>query len=238
MKSDARPATRPADVAFVALLAATALALAALIVAVFLVVPTAQREAGGVAQRIFYFHVPTAYAMYVSGAACFVGSAWFLASPGERANAWARAGAETAVAFGLLVLVSGPLWAKKAWGVYWTWEPRLTTSLLTVLIYLAIAVLRRFGGDGDAERKFAAALGVLGTALLPIVHYATTLWGGNHPRVVGGGGLREPRMLATFLLGLFAMTLLAAVLLWVRARGNLAEARLNALEEDDALEYG
>lgn len=232
------PAKKPPLGLFPFLVAATLGVFLWLIQFVFFKAPIAQPEAGGLAQKIFYFHVPSAYAMYLCGVVCLVASVGYLLSLTDKWNAWAQAGAECAVVFGLIVLTSGPIWAKKAWGVYWTWEPRLTTSLLTVLIYLAIAVLRRFGGDGDAERKFAAALGVLGTALLPIVHYATTLWGGNHPRVVGGGGLREPRMLATFLLGLFAMTLLAAVLLWVRARGNLAEARLNALEEDDALEYG
>jgi heme exporter protein C len=143
-----------------------------LIAYVFFKAPTAQLAAGGLAQKIFYFHVPAAYAMYLCGALCFGASVAYLFNATDKRDAWARAGAECAVAFGLMVLTSGPLWAKKAWGVYWTWDPRLTTLLLSVLIYVAVVVLRAFAGDGEAERKFAAALGVLGTINLPIIHYS------------------------------------------------------------------
>jgi heme exporter protein C len=131
-----------------------------------------------------------------------------------------------------MVLTSGPLWAKKAWGVYWTWDPRLTTSLLTVLVYVAIVVLRKFTGEGEAERKFAAAFGVLGTVLLPIIHYSVRLWGGNHPTVItqGGGGMSSD-MKTTLSIGFGTMTLLAAVLLTLRARLARAESRLREAEE-------
>ncbi|HLV67860.1 MAG TPA: cytochrome c biogenesis protein CcsA, partial [Polyangiaceae bacterium] len=151
----------------------------------------------------------------------------------DRRDAWARAGAECAVAFGLMMLVSGPLWGKKAWGVYWTWDPRLTTTLLSVLVYVAIVVLRAFSGGGDAERRFAAALGVLGTVNLPIIHYSVRLWGGNHPTVITGqgGGLKHPAMVQSLVLGFVAMTLLAAILLILRSRVALASTRLVRLEE-------
>ncbi len=219
--------------AFHALLVATLGAFLFLISQIFWVAPQAQAAAGGLAQKIFYFHVPAAYAMYLSGGVCFLGSAMYLAGPTELRNAAARAGAECAVAFGLMVLTSGPLWAKKAWGVYWAWDPRLTTTLLSVLVYVAVVVLRAFTGDGEAERKFAAALGVLGTVNLPIIHYSVQKWGGNHPTVIGkgGGGLAHPAMKATLGFGFFAMTLLAAVLLWLRARVALSNAQLAALEE-------
>jgi heme exporter protein C len=134
------------------------------------------------------------------------------------------------------MLLSGSLWAKKAWGVYWTWDPRLTTLLLSVLVYLAIVVLRLFGGNGDAERRFAAALGVLGTVNLPIIHYSVQKWGGNHPTVItkGGGGLHHPAMVQSLLMGFVAMTLLAGVLLWVRVRLALSVARLAHVEEEAA----
>ncbi len=149
----------------------------------------------GVVQKVFYFHVPAAYAMYLGAAVCFVGSAGFLATGKRPWDAAARAGGEVAVAMGLMVLISGPLWAAKAWGVYWTWDPRLTTSMLSVLIYVAYVVLRAFTGGGDAERRFAAALGVLGAANLPVIHFSVQKWGGNHPKVItsGGGGLAAPR---------------------------------------------
>ena len=223
--------------AFPALTVITAISFFVLISYVFWVTPEAQAAAGGLAQKIFYFHVPAAYALYVSAAVCFVASAAYLIKPTLVRDAWARAGSETAVAFGALVLVSGPLWAKKAWGVYWTWDPRLTTLLLTVLIYLAISVMRQFGGSGEAEKRFAAALGVLGTVLLPIVHYATRLWGGNHPQVITGRGEGVAEIMGNALsLGFLAMTFLAITLLWMRAKLNLSRSRVDLIEERLAVE--
>jgi heme exporter protein C len=195
--------------------------------------PQAQAAAGGLAQKIFYFHVPAAYALYLSGVICFVGSAAYLVRGTHGRNALAQAGAEAAVAFGMMVLASGPLWAKKAWGVYWTWDPRLTTLLLSVLLYVAMVVLRRFSGDGEAERRFAAAFGVLGTVLLPVIHYSVRLWGGNHPTVVGkgGGGLASEAMRTALLMGFFTMTILAVLLIALRARLALTAARLRDAEE-------
>jgi heme exporter protein C len=214
-------------------LGATALALVAHILLIFLATPMAQPQAGGLAQKIFYFHVPAAYAMYLCGAACFFGSAAYLASPTEGKNAVARGGAEAAVLFGVMMLISGMLWAKKAWGVYWVWDPRLTTLLLSVVIYIAVVVLRAFTGDGDAERKFAAAFGVLGTVNLPIIHYAVQKWGGNHPTVIGkGGGGLAPAMSRTLGFGFIAMTLVAIVLLWLRTRLALQVASLARVEEE------
>jgi heme exporter protein C len=225
--------TKRSDLGFYALLGVTAVTFAILIAFVFLRVPDAQLPAGGVSQKIFYFHVPAAYAMYLSGVVGFLASAFYLAGASDKRDAWAKAGAECACIFGSLVLTSGPLWAKKAWGVYWTWDPRLTTLLLTVLIYAAVVVLRAFGGAGEAERKFAAALTVLGTVTLPIVHYSVKKWGGNHPTVIsgGGGGLGHPDMKLALTLGFVAMTMLAALLLWVRARLALTQSRLAAVEE-------
>jgi heme exporter protein C len=206
-----------------------------LIAFVFLHTPTAQMQAGGLAQKIFYFHVPAIYAMYLSGAVCFVASALYLAGASDGRDAWSKAGAECAVLFGTLMLTSGPLWAKKAWGVYWTWDPRLTTSLLSVLIYVAVVVLRAFGGNGDAERRFAAALGVLGTVNLPIIHYSVRKWGGNHPTVItkGGGGL-HPDMRYALMVGFVAFGLLAILLIWSRARLALSVSRLSRCEQEAA----
>lgn len=190
----------------------------------------------GAAQKIFYFHVPAAYAMYLCATLCFAGSAAYLYRPSDGRDAFARAAGEGAVVFGLIVLTTGPIWAKPIWGVYWTWEPRLMTSALSVLIYVAYVVLRAFAGDSDGERKFSAALGVLGAANLPIIHYSVQKWGGNHPRVIssGGGGLRHPDMTTALLMGFAAFTCLALVLVWSRLKIHVANARLAHLEEEAA----
>jgi heme exporter protein C len=218
---------------FYGVFALTALVFFYLIWFVFMRAPVAQAAAGGLAQKIFYFHVPAAYAMYLSGVVSCIASAAYLLSPSDQRDGWARAGAEAAVVFGALMLTSGPLWAKKAWGVYWTWDPRLTTTLLSVLLYAAVVVLRTFAGDGDAERRFAAALSVLGTFNLPIIHYSVKKWGGNHPIVIGGGGggLQHPDMKHALAVGFLAMTLLAVLLIWMRARLALGRSRLARLEE-------
>jgi heme exporter protein C len=163
----------------------------------------------------------------------------YLLKPSDRWDALARAGAELAIVMGLIVLVTGPLWAAKAWGYFWTWDPRITTALLSWLIYLAYQVLRAFSGDGPGERKFAAALGILGAANLPIIHFSVQKWGGQHPTVVTGkgGGLQHPDMKLAFALAMTAFTVFAITLLYARVRLELARSRLVRLEED-AIDLG
>ena len=207
-----------------------------LIAFIILKAPPAQLQAGGVAQKILYFHAPAGYAMYLCGVVCLVASSLYLAGPSDARDGVAKASAECALMFGAMMLVSGPLWAKKAWGVYWTWDPRLTTTLLSTLIYMSVVVLRSFGGNGDAERRFAAALGILGTVNLPIIHYSVRKWGGNHPTVItkGGGGLSHPDMRHALLMGFVAMTLFAILLLWSRSRVAIAASKLARCEEEAA----
>jgi heme exporter protein C len=100
------------DKLFYGLTTAFAAALSYTIPLIFLMTPSAQEAAGGLAQKIFYFHMPVAIAVYVTGAVCFVASAIYSVKPSEEANAWARAGADCAALFGTLVLCSGPVWAK------------------------------------------------------------------------------------------------------------------------------
>jgi heme exporter protein C len=232
-----RAGPRAVDVVFYALTAVTAATFVGEIFFIFLQAPIESRM--GIVQKIFYFHVPSAYAMYIGATACFAGSVAYLARPGDTADAIARAGGEAAVAFGTIVLTTGPLWGAKAWGTFWTWDPRLTTALLSVLIYVAYVVLRSFAGDSDAERRFAAALGVLGAANLPIIHYSVQKWGGQHPTVITGkgGGLQNADMKIALALGFVAFTLLAGLLLWARARAEIAESRLRRAEED-AIDLG
>lgn len=225
------------DLGFFALVAIASVLFAITINWVFLKAPIEARM--GIVQKIFYFHVPSAYAMYIGAAACCVGSISYLLKPTDARDALARAGAEVAVVFGAIVLTTGPLWAAKAWGYYWTWDPRLTTSLLSVLIYVAYLVLRAFTGDGHGERRFAAALGILGAANLPIIHFSVQKWSGQHPTVITskGGGLQHPDMKMALGLSFLAFTLFAFALLWARVRVETAKSRL-ARAEEDAIDLG
>ena len=225
------------DWVFAGLLLLTAATFVAAIDVIFFRAPV--EKTMGIVQKVFYFHVPAAYSMYLGAAACFVGSVGYLLRPGSFWNALGRAGAEAAVVFGAIVLTTGPLWAAKAWGYYWTWDPRLTTALLSVLIYVAYLVLRAFTGDGEGERRFAAALGVLGAANLPIIHFSVQKWSGQHPTVITskGGGLQHPDMKLALTLGFCAFTLFVIMLLWARIRVELLRSRLERAEED-ALDLG
>ncbi len=224
------------DLAFFALMAAASVLFVVTINYVFLKAPIEARM--GIVQKIFYFHVPSAYCMYIGATACFAGSIAYLLKPTDARDALARAGAEVAVVFGAIVLTTGPLWAAKAWGYYWTWDPRLTTSLLSVLIYVAYLVLRAFTGDGQGERRFAAALGILGAANLPIIHFSVQKWAGQHPTVITGkGGGLDPDMKTALMLSFCAFTLFAIALLWARVRLEMAKSRL-ARAEEDAIDLG
>lgn len=186
----------------------------------------------GIVQKIFYFHVPSACAMYIGFGICGLASAWYLFSRKQSADAWAVAGGEVGLMFCLIVLISGPLWARKAWGVYWTWDPRLTTTLLASLVFTAYVVLRNLGTGSVAERKFAAAIAVLGLVDLPVIHYSVQRWRGQHPTVITskGGGLADD-MVPALICSLCAFTALSLLLIWARAR---IEKQRNTLE---ALEY-
>jgi heme exporter protein C len=228
---------RTYDSLFYALLALTALSFVGEVLFVFLRAPIEARM--GIVQKIFYFHVPSWYAMYIGAGACFFGSLADLVRATDRRDALARAGAQVAVTFGTVGLITGPLWGAKAWGHFWTWDPRLTTALLSYLIYVAYLILRAFGGDGTGERRFAAALSVLGAANLPIIHYSVQKWGGQHPTVISGsgGGLKHPDMVIAFLGGTLCMMLMAALMLWARMRVELFQSRL-ARAEADAIDLG
>jgi heme exporter protein C len=183
----------------------------------------------GIVQKIFYFHVPSAYAMYLGVATWTGASIWFLAKKSRRADAIAEAGGEIAILFCAIVLTSGPLWARKAWGVYWTWDPRLTTTMLLGLLLVAYVVLRAFG-EGEAERRFSAALAALSVVTVPVIHYSVQLWRGQHPTVITGrGGGLDPAMTPALTAGFVAFTLVFVVLVWSRAQLGILSAKLERL---------
>ncbi|HKO92054.1 MAG TPA: cytochrome c biogenesis protein CcsA, partial [Polyangiaceae bacterium] len=187
MRTSARSASGSQDKMFYALAAAFAAAVTCAIFTIFLRTPAAQVTAGGLAQKSFYFYVAATMGIYVTGGACFVASALYLFRPSETANAWARAGSDCAALFGTLVLCGGLLWHKKSGGAYWIWDLKLTTTVLSVLVYWSICVLRAFAGEGAPERRFAAALGVMGTLNLPIIYYSVQKWSVSHPTVIREG---------------------------------------------------
>ena len=228
----AEPKDRP-PIGLLALAAVTAILLAVALHQIFLVAP--QELQMGIVQKIFYFHVPSAYAMYVGFTIAMVGSIGYLWRRQDRWDALAVAGAEVGLLFCLIVLITGPLWARKAWGVWWTWDPRLTTTMLAGLVFTSFCVLRSFGSAGEAEKRFASGLAVVGFALLPIIHYSVQQWRGQHPTVItrAGGGL-HPDMYPALYVSFAAFTALVALLVWARFRAERARQELAIVETDAA----
>jgi len=172
----------------------------------------------GIVQKIFYWHVGAAFGMLLGMVTASLASLLDLVSPNDRVDAIARATMEVGVVFALMVLTSGPIWARKSWGTYWTWEPRLTLTLLVLLLALAITAIRGLAADSESGRKIAAALGVLGAPAAYLIHVAVKLWGGTHPTVIDGGGIRSTEMRVSFWLSVAAMLLLCVTFIVARYR--------------------
>jgi len=183
---------------------------------IFLFVPT--EESMGIVQRIFYFHVPLAWVSFLAFFIVFLGSILYLWKRSSKWDIMASSSAEVGAVFTTLFLITGSIWAKPIWGVWWTWSPRLTTALVLWLIYLAYLLVRAYASDDQRGARFAAIVGIIGFIDVPIVALAITLWRTQHPGpVVFTGGL-APSMLLTLLVSLAAFTALFLILVTQVAR--------------------
>jgi heme exporter protein C len=156
---------------------------------------------------------------------CGIASAIYLWRRSPAADRLAVSAAELAVVFGLIVLVTGPLWARKSWGAWWVWDVRVTMTLVLWMIYVSYLLLRRFGGPGS--EVLAAAVGLFGTALVPFVYISVNYWRTIHPQTSVVPSL-PPEMLAPFGWCVLAFLLLFKAVLIVRVRLESSRA---ALEE-------
>jgi heme exporter protein C len=207
-------------------------------IAMFAVAPVLIEQAPyeatmGLVQKIFYFHVPSAMVMFVSAFVCGLASAAYLFGNRRSADYLAAAAGELTVVFGLIVLVTGPMWARKAWGVWWEWDARLTSSLLLELIFVAYLLVRKYGGPGS--EKLAAAMALFGMANVPFVYVSVNLWRTMHPKTTVvmtlASGMRLPFW---FSVGAFVILYLALVTIRTslgRARAELERAYLDLEEE-------
>lgn len=195
------------------------LTLIVIAVALYMALFYAPREATmGDAQRIFYFHVPSAWVGFLSFFVVFVASILFLLRRDRKWDALAASAAEIGVLFTTLVLLTGPLWAKAAWGTYWVWDARLTTTLVLWLIYVGYLMLRS-SVDDMKRAQMSAVVGIVGFLDVPIIYLSVTWWRTMHPTLVvsEAGGL-DPAMRLTLMVALLSFTLLFAWLLMVRVQ--------------------
>jgi heme exporter protein C len=192
----------------------------------------APREAVmGDIQRIFYFHVPSAWvAMGPAFTVVFVCSIVYLFTKDLRWDRVAASSAELGVLFTTITLITGPIWARPIWGAYWTWDPRLTTTLVLWFIYVAYLMLRSATSSGHKRARLSAVFGIVGYLDVPIVFMSIRWWRTIHPQVIGGpeSGL-DPSMRAVLFFTLGAMTLLYLYLLVVRVRQEDLSTRVERL---------
>jgi len=172
----------------------------------------------GDVQRIFYYHVPSAWTAFILFTINFVASIVYLMKRSAKADAVAVTTAEVGVVFCTIVLITGPLWARPVWGIWWTWDVRLTSTLVLWLIYVSYLILRRFSSSGQTP-VIAAALAVFGALDVPLVYFSIWFFRTQHPQpVIGGGGSLDPRMGRVLLLNWLAFSCLALMLCWSRYR--------------------
>jgi heme exporter protein C len=190
---------------------------------VFVYVPT--EKTGGIVQRIFYFHVSVAWVSFLAFFVTFVFSIIYLLKRTMKWDAIAHASAEVGVIFTTLVLITGPIWAKPAWGIWWTWDARLTTSLVLWLTYVAYLLVRSYAVESARGARFGAVIGIVGFIDVPIVFLTVNLWRTQHPgTIIFEGGLALP-MLITLLVSIAAFTTLYVLL-------TIQSANLKVMESD------
>ncbi len=180
----------------------------------------------GVIQRIFYVHVPSAWISFFAFFVVFVSSVLYLTTRHPRWDWAAVSAAEIGLVFCGIVLTTGPLWAKPVWGIWWTWDARLTATLVLFLIYVAYLLLRNAVSDPNRRASLAAALGIIGFLDVPIVYMSIRWWRTQHPQPViagGPGSGLDPEMWKALLWCLAAF--LSLFLWYFRERYRMEKAR-------------
>ena len=176
----------------------------------------------GVVQRIIYIHVPVAWVSMVAIVGVAVASVFFLISKKEHWDRLALSMAEVGVIFGAVMLISGMVWAKPVWKVWWTGEAKLTTALILFFIYVAYLMFRAYFPPGDQRMRLSAIIAIIGAIDTPIIYYASVLWQEAHPPLVVGPIAEEENLVATQI----GLTLLASVIAFTFLFFSLLTARL------------
>ena len=198
---------------------------------VFLWVPTEQNL--GVSQRIFYFHVPLAWIGMVSIVAVAFASTMYLITRKQKWDSLAYSMAELGVVFISLLLIGGIIWNKPVWGVWWTWDARLTTTLILWFIYVSYLMLRAYGPKGSQGARYGAVIALIGAIDTPIIYMATVWWRTVHPELNIGplaesGGL-DSRMHLTLWVSVVTFTVFYVYMLMERYSLRRAETEVDEL---------
>ena len=189
----------------------------------------------GVVQKIFYFHVPLAWNAFLGYTIVFFCSFRYLATRDPKWDARAASAAAVGVLFTTLVLITGPIWAKPVWGIWWTWDARLTLTFVLWLIYLGYLMLRRYVESPERRAALSAIVGIVGFVDVPLVYFAIRWWRTQHPQpVIMGGedsGL-DPHMATTLWVSSAAYLLLFTALYRRHLEVETMRAEVDALREE------
>ncbi len=214
----------------------TFILMTAALYAIFIYAPN-ERIMGPV-QKIFYFHVATAWVGFFAFFVVFVCGIVYLRTRNKLADITARCSAEIGLIFTSIVLVTGPIWGRSAWGAWWTWDSRLTTTLILWFLYLAYVLIRASGDSEGQKARFSAVFGVIAFLDIPIVFFSIRWWRTIHPVLIDAQGFNmDPRMLPAFFLSIVAFTFYYAYYLnksikIVRLEEDFKEIK-QALREDN-----
>jgi heme exporter protein C len=204
----------------------------ALIVAAMVAAPRESVE--GEVQRIFYIHLPSALSAYASFFVVFVSSVMLLWKRDLRWDAIARAAAGVGVMFTVFTLATGAIWGRPIWGVYWTWDARLTSTLILLMLYGGYLLARSLADPADEQAaRYGAVFAILAFADIPIINMSVRWWRTLHPQPMVFRGLEgpamPPEMILVLLIGIVAVGLLGAWLLMLRAETELLALRTQSL---------
>jgi heme exporter protein C len=182
--------------------------------------------------RIFYFHMGSAVAMTVAYSITFGASIAYLVTRRPRYDRWAVASAEVGTVLTAIVLISGTIWGRAAWGVWWTWDPKITSTVILWVLFVGYFLLREWTDSPDRRRTYAAVLAIVAFADLPVVYMASRWWNSIHPVVITAQGFNmAPAMLPPMFLSMAAFLYLMVAWLWVRLRLTEAEEALDEVKE-------
>lgn len=215
-----------------------ALSLSAILVALYMALVQAPDAINVVpeirpAQRIIYFHVPSAWVSMLAFFVTFAASLLYLRSNSVRWDIWARSSAEIGIAFTIAAIISGSIWAKPAWNTWWTWDPRLTTYTIVLLLYVAYFMLRGAIDDPGRRARFAAVYGVFSFLSVPLTFMSIRWWNTIHPVIIDPSadfGL-GPGMSVAFIFSNIAFSILFITLLANRIQLEWMAERVAALRE-------
>lgn len=189
-----------------------------------------EEKAQGLVQKIFYFHVSSAFMMYVGFGLGAIFAILFLWKRKPKWDAYSHAGVTIGLLFCTMVLISGPIWAKPVWGAWWSWDPRLTTTLLIWLIFFAYILLRQFYGNDPRGRVYAAVLTLFGVLDIPLIFFSVKLWRGIHPTVIGEEGNMPGEMKLALIFTNVVVLIFFALLFRIQSRVYLLEDKVEQIK--------